>query len=518
VGSPLKSLQNQLQPLRDVWNRMQPVKRASIALVVVAVFAALVFVVVRNGNPQFVPLYAGLEERDAAEVVSALRDAGISYRLAENGTTVLVPQSNLYQVRLDLASKGLPRSGIVGFEIFQQFSFGSTDFERNIKYTWALQGEITRTIRQLNEVDDARVHIALPEKSLFLRETQAPTASVLLRLKPGARLSAAQVNGIAYLVAHSVESMSPESVTIVDTEGNVLSQTATGQASVTNVVLDHLEIQGAFERSLEQRLVSMLEPLYGKGKALVRVKSDMTFDNEEETLEIYEQPVPEGLLRSSSTQEEISGTGGSTSATIVDGNGDTVSNTTSRNIVENVQYTRRSAEVSYELNRTERHRIVAPGRVLGLSVAVWIDGDLSPSETEKVRSTVLAAISGSSQRGDVVTVESMPFHAQTEQEPLFVDVHQPEVDRSLTSYGYIGAGVLLLLLLLGTMLLLRRRPAPYLDVRLPEVGVSVEEGVLLPAQPPDDDGRRYKEIERLAKEQPAEFAKLLRGWLDEEES
>jgi flagellar M-ring protein FliF len=506
VGSSLKSLQDQFQPLRQVWSNMQAGKRVAIVLAAAAVFVTLVIVAIRAGNPQYVPLYTGLEERDAAELVAALRDAGVGYRLAENGTAVFVPQADVHQVRLEMAAQGLPKSGVVGFEIFQQYSFGSTDFERNVKYVWALQGEITRTIRRLNEVEDARVHIALPERSLFLRETEAPTASVLLRLKPGARLSAAQVNGIAYLVSRSVEAMPPENVTIIDTDGNVLSQAVNGQASVTDAVLEHLEIQSAFERNLEQRLVSMLEPLYGKGKALVRVKADMNFDSEEETLEVYEEPVPGGVVRSSSTQEEISGTGGSVSATVVDDNGETI------------QYTRRSADVSYELNRTERHRIVAPGRVLGLSVAVWIDGDLAPDETEKVRNTVLAAIAGSSERGDIVTVESMPFQAPAGPELSFGDAPDSATERPRVHYGYLVAGALLLSALLMTMLLLRRRPAPQLNMSPAEVAVTADGEASLPVPTPDVSDRKYKEIERLAKDQPAEFAKLLRGWLDEGDS
>lgn len=521
MGSIVETFGKLGQQLKNGWSNLKPVQRVVIAAVGVSLFAALIFVAIRSGNPEYVPLYSDLAEGDAADVVNALREAGTNYKLAENGTAILVPKADVYQTRLDMAAKGLPKSGVVGFEIFQQFSFGSTDFERNIKYTWALQGELTRTIRELDEVEDARVHIAIPEKSLFLREQQPPTASVLLQLRPGARLSTAQVNGITYLVAHSIESMKPEDVTVIDTAGNVLSKPVTPELASSDAAMQRLDIQRTFERDVEQHLQSMLEPVYGAGRALVRVKADMNFDSEDETLEIFEKPTPDGLVRSSKTQEESSGSaavGGVTGVSgTIPGYGTPESTNNSTN------YQRKSAEINYEVNRTERHRVVAPGRVMGLSVAVWIDGDLTTTEKDQVRNTVLAAISGSARRSDVVTVESMPFRSRLDEEQRQAGTLPTAAALGgISIWIWVGAGALLGLLgTLGLVLVRRRRLAARVDITLPEE-TAAEEKPALPAEQAaivaavDDVVTRRKTVENMAKERPSEFANLVRIWLAEE--
>lgn len=502
------------------WAELKPVQKGAIVAVCAVVFGALVYLIVRGSRPDYVPLYTNLQEADAAEVVSALREAGINYRLAADGTAILVPQRQVYQTRLDLAAKGLPKHGVVGFEIFQQVSFGSTDFERNVKYLWALQGELTRTIREYDAIENARVHISLPEKSLFLREQQPASASILLQLRPGARLTSGQVSGIAHLVAHSVEALDPQDVTIVDTAGNLLSQPSDLQTGVSSLAMQRLEIQRAFERDVERHLQSMLESLYGEGRAIVRVKAEMNFDSEEETLEIFEPAGPEGLVRTSKTSEESSessspGNGvAGVSANTPEEAFPTYS-TPEAGPDAGHRYQRSSAEMAYEVNRTERRRVVAPGGLLGLSVAVWIDGDLTAMEREQLRGTLIAAIGGHRGRDDVVMVESMPFRSRPDELDTEV-VPTESVREAPNMLMWIGAGVLvgLIVAMILTVMLWRRRRV--VEVALPEVAATEEEPALPPPMP-DGNARRRQEVERLARERPAEFAKLMRTWLSEEE-
>jgi flagellar M-ring protein FliF len=508
------------QQLLSAWAKLRPVQKWCTAAIGVIVFGGLIVLILRTSTPEYVPLYANLHESDAAEVVAALREADVSYRLAAQGTAILVPRRHVYQTRLDLAAKGLPKQGVVGFEIFQQVSFGSTDFERNVKYVWALQGELTRTIREYDAVENARVHIALPEKSLFVREQRPASASVLLQLRPGSKLSQGQVNGIAYLIARSVESLDPADVTIVDTAGNLLSQPADTQAVVGTVAMQRLEIQRAFEQDVERHLQSMLEPLYGVGKALVRVKADMNFDSEEETLEIFEPAASDGLVRSSKTLEEISD-----SMPVASGTAGVMANTPDQPIPTYTtpdgeggsgRYQRKSAEIAYEVNRTERRRVVAPGGLLGLSVAVWIDGNLPAAEREQVRGTIIAAIGGNRRRDDVVTVESMPFRSGLQESET--DGFDPRQDARqplrLSLWIRIGAlAGLLFALVLSAVLWGRRRPQ--VDTAMPEVAATQEQTLATVAEP-DENALRRSRVEEFAREKPAEFARLVRTWLAEE--
>jgi flagellar M-ring protein FliF len=276
---------------------------------------------------------------------------------------------------------------------------------------------------------------------------------------------------------------------------------------------------------MEKQLQSMLEYVYGAGRALVRVKSDMSFDNEDETLEVFTPAAPQGLVRSSKTEEETSGSstnsGGVTGVTGSGANGTLPSYTTPESTSTGNNYVRRSADIQYEVNRTERHRVVAPGRVLGLSVAVWIDGNLSTPEKDQVRNTVLAAISGSARRSDVVTVESMPFRARLDQEQQAVANAQGTLPSKipLNMYVLIGAGALLGMLLTGGLTFMRRRRSlPKIDVMLPEIAATAETDIAsAPVAPLDDVTRKRKEIEKLAKDQPSDFAGIVRGWLAEEQ-
>ncbi|NLN19607.1 MAG: flagellar M-ring protein FliF [Firmicutes bacterium] len=519
--SALEPVGNLWHQMTAFWDKLRPAQKWSAVAVSLLVFGVLIAVIVRSGSTEYVPLYTNLQESDAAEIVSALRDAGVSYRLADEGRVVLVPRRQVYQTRLDLAGQGLPQRGVVGFEIFQQAAFGSTDFERNVKYVWALQGELTRTIREYEAVENARVHISLPEKSLFVRDQRPATASVLLQLRPGARLSPAQIRSITHLVAHSVESLDPANVTIVDTAGNLLSQPADAETTVGTAAMQQLEIQRAFEQDVERHLQSMLERLYGSGKAIVRVKADMNFDSEEEVLEIFEPATPEGLVRISKTQEETvdtpPGTSGWAGVTGNEPEGAFPTYTSPEESSGPQRYHRRSADVQYEINRTERRRVVAPGRVEGLSVSVWIDGNLTAAETEALRASIAAAVGADRRESGLVTVASMPFRSNLEgSEPQIKDEPLQEPERAPFNWlpwVAAGAAVGLLAALLITLALRSRRRS--VETAIPETAAAQEEPVAT-VPPPNEQARKQRAVEQLARDRPAEFARLIRTWLTEQ--
>lgn len=494
---------------------MSRTQRVAAGAGVAIVIAALVYLGVSSDGGAYEVLFTRLRTEDAAEIVAVLRERGVPYRLADNGTSVLVPRESVYEVRLDLAAQGIPRGGVVGFEVFQDSPIGTTDFERMVRYRQALQGELVRTIRELREVQDARVHLTLPERSPFLREQRPATASVLLHLR--APLRESQILGIAHLVARSVENLDPENVTIIDSTGRVLhdgrhfAQAGTGMDVVTR-----LDLQRAYERELELSVQSMLEQVFGVGRAVARVRAQMNFDLLEEREELYAPVIRDrGVLRSQQRMEEsFEGMPGPADAVGVAG---VEANIPGYVGMDNLGRGERVEEISnYELNRTERVWVRMPGAVESLSVAVWIDGDLGPADLQRVEDTVVSALGLDLTRGDQVTVQAFSFERP---EPVAAAVAvQP-------SEWWEGPWIWLALLAVGVLIVFfatRRRAAP--APAAPTVDIEVDEEIDPYAELTKEARReerlrrsRQEVIERMVREKPADVVGLLRAWMLEDE-
>ena len=269
------------------FNTLSAGRKLSIAIaggLTLAVLAALVYV---TNQIDYRVLYSNLSGEDASAIVNRLKERKISYKLSGTGDSILVPGEIISELRVELAASGIPQGGGVGYEIFDKKAFGTTEFEQELNYRRALQGELARTITGLDAVQFCRVHIALPKKSLFVAERKDPSASVTVRLRPGRKLSAAQVDGIVHLVASSVEGMAPQSVMIVDNTGNILSknqpESGPGKAATAQI-----EYQARLEGDLAQRIQTMLERVLGQGKSVVRVSADMDFRMTEKTEEVFD--------------------------------------------------------------------------------------------------------------------------------------------------------------------------------------------------------------------------------------
>ncbi|MBC7324545.1 MAG: flagellar M-ring protein FliF, partial [Moorella sp. (in: Bacteria)] len=264
---------------KNFWRGLTPGRRSAFIAVSLAAVVGGVFLLQWLLKPQYAPLFTSLQQRDAAAVVEKLKEMKVPYQLAAEGTTILVPKEQLYQVRLDLASAGVLNSS-QGFELFDQKKLGMTDFERNLDYQRALQGELQRTIVAMNEVEDARVHLVIPQPSVFLQEQQPPSAAVMLKLKPLAQLKPEQVRGIMELVAASVAGLKTENIRVIDVYGNVLSEGLAGSetAPLSQKQQNLMELKRQYERDLEQRLQAMLTRILGPGKAVAMVTADLNFD------------------------------------------------------------------------------------------------------------------------------------------------------------------------------------------------------------------------------------------------
>jgi flagellar M-ring protein FliF len=371
-------------------------------------------------------LYAHLTMDDAAAMASKLKEMGVPYRLEGDGTTILVPASMVHDMRLRLATEGLPRGGGAGFELFDQRNFGMTEFMQKLNYRRALQGELARTISQLDAVHSARVHIVLPEKSLFLEQQDKPTASVVLKLAPGRRLTPEQIRGIAHLVASSVEGLSAEAVTLVDHNGEQLRQEVQDPARLS-LSEEQQAYQRTLERTLERRAQGLLARAIGQDKVLVRVSAELDFQRIERAEERYDADNP--AVRSEQRSKEV-GSGPGFWAIGVPG---VRSNVTSEAEVEQQgtnTASRESETINYEVSKVVS-KIVAPsGEIKRLSVAVLVDGAYQPGaqpgettyvprteeELAKFRDMVKSAVGYNEARGDRVEIANIPFEVQADPE------------------------------------------------------------------------------------------------------
>lgn len=460
--------------------------------------------------PPYVPVFTNLAPQDAAAITQYLSQAKIPYQLSPDGTTVSVPAPDAGQARIGVASQGLPKQGVVGFELFDQPQLGATDFQQQVMYQQALEGQLDRTIMQMQQVQLARVELVLPKRSVFVSESQPASAAVFLQLKPFASLTPAEVQGIMYLVARSVPGLSPQNVTVVDSQGHILTPAPqnASQASLTS----NMKAQQAFQANLAQGLTQLLEPVFGPGNVAVQVHADLNFNRTQVEQQLYSAPVKGGLLR---TLNRLSVT--------FQGQGTPPAPAgTSSNIPTYLQglatgpsrYTRTQSEATYAINKTTVRTVVAPGSVRRLTVAVVVNRRLTPAQARLVRATVAAAVGYDPARRDFIQVSGLPFSTSLSQAVLAQMRAEQQAQRlaMLLPAGIAAAGVLAVLLLL---LAWRRRQVA--QAVTPE-GLTAAVPVAPPEAPrePTPEELRQEELRRLVMEHPEQAAQIIRVWLSQD--
>jgi len=495
---------------------LPPKRRAILFAAAVLSVALLVFAVSWSQREEYRVLFANLSESDAAQVVQKLKAMKIPHRVEAGG--ILVPERLVYDARLQLAAQGLPQGGGVGFELFDKTSFGATEFVQKLNYKRALQGELARTICALAEVEQCRVHLAIPEKSLFVREgeQERPSASVLVKLRPGRVLSPGQVEGIVHLVGSSVEGLSAQDVTVVDSRGNVLSKAGKEGAGLSTA---QFEYQSAFARELEAKIVGILEPVVGRGKVRAKVTAALDFSRSETTEEKYD---PEGqVVRSEQRLSEKSGSGGAGGVPGVASN--LPGRTTTYAAGAQAHSEKQSQTVNYEVSRITSRTVNAPGTIKRISAAVLVDGTYAvqpgskerryvPRTEEELRrfeDLVREAIGFTKERGDEVRVVNMPFEI-TPEEPV------PEEKRRLAALAapaarYLvpaAAVALLVLFVLRPLIRVLSAPAP---ASLPAPSPALPgPGVAQGGAPRSLPAR--EQLVEWARKNPQEAAQVIRSW------
>lgn len=492
-------------------------------------------------QPQYAVAFSGLQVEDAAAIVAKLQEQGVPYRLSAGETAVLVPAEKVHEVRLQMASAGLPSSGTVGFELFDSTNLGMTEFAEQLNYRRALEGELARTISALEAVEQARVHIALPEKSVFADFEKPATASVLVKLRPGMRLTEDQILGITHLVSSSISGLSPERVTVLDTRGTVLSDG--NRESPQGASSELVRAQRAYEQALEAKVLAMLSTALGPNRAVVTVHADIDWTQKETSAETYEptaQPLvrsayevreaqrpqghaPEGVPGVQSNQQLVPTYPGTAQQATAAAQGQTESNT----------YERSESTYNYELSKVVSRSVELPGRVRRLSVSVLLDGVQDEQQLQQLRSAVEAAVGSDAARGDSVVVESIAFDRSFYEQEEAALARQ-ERQALLTRAGQLGAILVaaIVLLLVGRSLFLRRTvpaggptvtvsPAARGEARLGEArqALQLPTGEAIPLSQEQlalaESVQKHHQLITLAQRQPELIAQVLQFWLHE---
>ncbi|HEY9174537.1 MAG TPA: flagellar basal-body MS-ring/collar protein FliF, partial [Verrucomicrobiae bacterium] len=297
-----QNLAKLLGQLHEIWKQLGVPQRASVIGATLVLLGGLVSLSVWSSRPQFSLLYGKLSDTESAKVIQALEDAKVAYKIGGGGSSILVPADKVHVMRMQLAGRGIPRGDGVGFEIFDKPNFGISDFVQRANYVRAVQGELARTISQIDEVESARVMIVLPENRLLLDKDKHSTASVFVRMRGNSQLQPQSINSIRFLVANAVEGLKPNFVSVVDNFGNVLSENADND-SFTGQTTSQLAARRNLEQYLGKKAQDLLEKVVGPGQALVRVAAEINFDSSTRTEERYD---PDNQAIRTQTKDEES--------------------------------------------------------------------------------------------------------------------------------------------------------------------------------------------------------------------
>ena len=536
----------------ELWNKTTMRQRQMIIGAAVLVFAAIFGWSYWYGNrPELVPLYTGLETKDAGDVTAKLKEAGVPYEVQEgkDGATILVPKQRVHDARLDLATQGLPR-GHKGFELFDDSKLGVTEFQNKVNYLQALQGELTRTIEQIEVIEKARVHIVLPEDSLYKKNEKPATASIMLRLYPEKTLSKKEIRGITNLVAHSIQGLLPENITIVNDRGKILNDPEEDQDKAkdeSKKTLDQLEMTRKVEERIQVNLQSLLDQALGEGRAFVRVSVELDFDQRLTDKAIYTPVVDDaGIIRS---QQDISETYTGNSQ-VPGGPAGTQSNIPGYVATQGnarADYEKKETTKNYEINEEKSKIVASPGSIRHLNVGVLVNDELTAAQQESIRRSVASAAGIGPRRGDTVSVEPVPFSKEVAERKAAEEQKVKDAEMRQT---YIIAGVILLILLIAAAIFFYRRRQAQLAAeaaaaaeaqrraeeeaarRAEEARQAAEyaemrrQAIANGKEPPDvpkeltqEEKRAIEEreaVEALINTQPAEAAMLIKSWLSEE--
>ena len=401
--------------LFDAFGSLSPARKALLAGMGGATVALALLLYSWSSQTAYVPLYAGLDDADSGQIVSTLRAQGVPFELESAGSTILVPEGDVDELRMSFAAQGLPEGGNIGFELFDGNAFTATDFVQRLNFQRGLQGELARTIETFPAVEHARVHIVIPERSLFVVDERPATAAVVLAVRAGRTLAADQVAGIAHLVSGAVEGLEKSNITIVSDAGTVLYDGSLAEETGVGVSATQLEMQRTFEQTLEHDVQQLLDRSLGSGRSAVQVRATLNFDRLETETESFAPGTTQGdgLPRSTTAVQETYQTTGDASTGAVPG---AIANVPGADgslapLPEGVttNYNRTETTQNFEVDRTVTRTTQAPGSVERVSVSLLLDESVPPEQATSLQEAVAAAVGIDAERGDQIVVSRLPF-------------------------------------------------------------------------------------------------------------
>ena len=517
--------------LLAIWKQLGVSQRVSVLAATFVLVAGLGSLALWSSHADYSLLYGKLSDSEASKVIAALDDAKVPYKTGSSGS-ILVPADKVYQMRMQLAGKGIPSGDGVGFEIFDKPNFGISDFVQRANYVRAVQGELSRTIGQLDEIESARVMIVLPENRLLLDKDKYATASVFVRVRGNSQIQPQAINSIRFLVANSVEGLKPNHVTIVDNLGNVLSEN-TDNDSLTGLTSTQLSARRNLEQYLGKKGQDMLEKVLGPGQAIVRVSADINYDTVSKTEEKFD---PDGqVIRQQTKNDENIDTSTSSSSSPVGITANTSTETNSPSgpgPVNNSKNHKVTSTVDYEIGKQTSSTVQTAGGIKRLTASVTVAARMegtgaerkavnrTTDELDKLRRMIGNAIGVDTARGDAITLEELAFNDQ-----FATDVTR-ELDQQqkhenwynlARNFGYPALALVVLVMLLR---LFKSTPVQDIPIGVPVGRLNARNGngngqrAGSGAYEPQPGVVTVDVLNKLVKDNPANMTQAIRDWMN----
>ena len=534
------------QQFKAFWERQKTSQKVTLIALVLASVILIPILITWATKTTYGVAFSGLSESDAGAIIDELSAQGIQYKL-DGSSTILVPNDQVYQVRIQMAAAGLPESGTtVGYELFSESSLGMTEFTQKVNYQRAVEGELERTIGSLNAIEAVSVHIVQPEKSLLSSTEEEPSASIMVKTKSGASLDINQVKAITHLVAASIEGLKAENVVVVDSDGTMLASGSTTSADGDTAAISDTRRSAelAVAKDIQNKAQQMLDSVLGPDQAIVQASVSLDWTQREIVSNTFD-PTP-GAVVSSQTTSETYTTDGSTVGGVAGAASNLptpVASTASGSGTTNYQKT--ETTTNYELASIQSHEIIEPGQIKQMSVSVLVDSITDLDQMDILKAAVAAAVGIDQTRGDSLSVESIVFD-RTYYTEQAAEMETAAKTSSYIQYAKIGGAVLLfVILLLYIQRLLKNLKLASNDAWVPVMKNVSDNALKSPAVAPlisptiptipqpetpapqivappkqvisAEDEQMQKVMTRLSEESPASVAEIIQLWLAEDE-
>lgn len=540
-----------MNQLKNIFSGLSTNQIIGMVAVLLLVGGGLYSFVHWNHEHGFKPLFTGMAPEDAATVVQKLKEGGVEYRINDNGTSISVPEAKVDEVRLEMAGAGLPKTGRIGFELFDRNNLGITDFTEHVNYRRALEGELERSIKALNVVEQARVHLTFPKDSVFLDFREPAKASVLISTRGGSRLTVQNVSAVSNLVASAVEGLTPDSVSILDMQGNLLNRPRRHAEDGSEPSEAALDYKHQIEKDLVAKVQSTLDPLLGENRFRVGITADCDFTTSEQSEEVLD-PTKSVMVTSQKSEDLL----GQANNAGVPGTQSNLPRAVPRAVGgSGVNSSRKSEGASFETSKTIRHIKVPQGTIKRLSASLLLDQEVHwegkgknmkrvivPPTPEKIKAIndVIAGVLGlQTERGDKLVIESLPFEqtlaGEAPDEVKATEKPKDQLTQLLKDPKVMIGAAVGVVVLLGALffMLKKKKKAVEIPIALPEAATAakaleagaaaspetntateLESRLQLPPMTKRLEGLR-DHIRDSVRKEPELAAEVLRGWLGE---